>query len=129
MSAEMAGKVRRLIPRTWSRRLPRKIVVVEVDSRESRRISRLYQKKNKPANVLSLRYGSDYGEILVCPEVIRREAEKQGNSYKYQMTWMIIHGIIHLAGIHHEKSRTTAVRSEKLEKLVLRKLFARKRVK
>lgn len=128
------------------KRLPQKISLVEIDKKESQRLSRIYRGKNKPrtfslheffraerstkkvrgkpANVLSFRYGPDYGEILVCPEVIRREAKKQGNSYKYQMTWMILHGMMHLAGLHHERSLKMAKRVMALEERVLRKLFS-----
>ena len=87
-------------------------------------LNRVYLKKGKLANVLSFRYGLDYGEILVCPEVIRREAKEQGNTYKYQMTWMILHGILHLAELHHEESKRVAQRVEALEKRVLHKLFS-----
>ena len=78
--------------------------------------------KNNPANVLSFRYGSDYGEILVCPEVIRKEAEKQGNSSYYQMTWMILHGMLHLGGMHHEESGDIAKKTERIEKEILSKI-------
>lgn len=117
-------KLRQFLPRVFSKKIPKKIIVVEILEAESRKLNREYRGKNKSANTLSFRYGSDYGEILVCPEVIRREAKEQGKTYKYQMTWMVIHGMLHLAEIHHERSRGAAKRVEVLEERILRKLFS-----
>lgn len=46
--------------------------------------------------------GRDLGEILVCAEVVRRYAEEEGNTQGRQMTWTIIHGVLHLLGHDHE---------------------------
>lgn len=161
--------LKRLLPRVFSKKLPKTIEIVKILGTLSQKINLIYRGKNKPADVLSFRYGKDYpvrsravhnthgrhlladqkkkqssqkgrknfkeifsreasngdyGEILVCPEVIRREAKKQGNTYKYQFTWMVLHGILHLAEIHHERSPKMAKRVAALEKRVLRKLFS-----
>lgn len=116
-------KVRRLLPHILSKRLPREILVVEVGPKTAQILNRRYRHKSRPANVLSFRYGTDYGEILICPAVIRREAKIEGNSYKYQMTWLMVHGMLHLAGLHHEKSKKLAKKAEKLEQRILGKTF------
>lgn len=102
---------------------PREINVVEISEAKSKRLNRIYRKKNEPANVLSFRYGSKYGEILISPDVVRKESHAAGNSYRFQRAWMIVHGMLHLAGVHHEKSRREARRAEKIEKGVLKKLL------
>lgn len=106
--------------------LPVEISVVSISEKESRLLNRRYRKKHKPANVLSFLYGPEYGEIIVCPSLIRREARKQGHTYQYQMTWMIVHGTIHLSGLHHERSRAAAERVEKLEQKILRTVYKKK---
>lgn len=106
------------------RRLPVEISVVSVAEKESRLLNRRYRKKHKTANVLSFRYSKEYGEIIVCPSLIRREARKQKHTYRYQMTWMILHGTIHLSGLHHETSATTARRTEALEQKILDSIFS-----
>lgn len=111
-----------MLPPAVQRRLPRDIKIIEASERESRRLNRIYRKKNKPANVLSFRYGPDYGEIILCPEVIRKEAKWQGNSYRFQKNRMIVHGLLHLAGIHHEKSARVREKFEQLEQQLLKKL-------
>ncbi|MBI2640795.1 MAG: rRNA maturation RNase YbeY [Candidatus Sungbacteria bacterium] len=109
-----------VLPSRLREKLPKNIKVVEVSRQEVRRLNHIYRQKNKPTNVLSFRHGSDYGEILVCPAVVRREAKEQGNTYQYQMTWMILHGMLHLAGMHHERSRVMAAKIERLEQKILR---------
>lgn len=117
-------KVRRLLPHILSKRLPREILVVEVGPKTAQILNRRYRHKSRPANVLSFHYGPDYGEILICPAVVRREAKVEGNSYEYQMTWLMVHGMLHLAGLHHEKSEAAAKQFETLERKLLRKYGA-----
>ena len=68
-------------------------------------------------------YSPDYGEILICKDVVKKEAKLAGNTQLFQMTWMIAHGILHLAGVHHEKSVATAKRFSRLEKQILGNMF------
>ena len=103
--------------------MPDEIKVVTISIAQTERLNRVYRKKDKPTNVLSLRYGNDYAEILVCPSVIRREAKERGHTYEYQMTWMVVHGMLHVAGMHHEKSRKIAAIMERLEKKILTRIF------
>ena len=110
------------LPQTVRKRLPAEILVVSVAEKESQRINRQYRNKDKAANVLSFRYSDAYGEILVCPAVIRREARAQGHTFHYQMTWYILHGMIHLAGMHHEQSRAAAEKVHRLEQRILAKI-------
>lgn len=106
-------------PPAVRRRMPKKVEIIAVSESRSRVLNRQYRKKNASTNVLSFRYSQEYGEIVVCPAVIRREAKKQKHKYRYQYVWMITHGLLHLAGMHHEKSRNTAVKFEAIEKKLL----------
>ena len=113
----------KLLPQAIRKGLPADIQIVEVSESESRRLNLIYRGKRKPANVLSFFYDKEYGEIIVCPALIRREAKAQGNSFEYQMTWMIVHGMIHLSGSHHEKSAVAAQQVSRLEQKILRTFF------
>lgn len=134
--AKVFRQTRRFLSKDFRRKLPCEIKVVGASLAESRRLNRVYLKKNKPANVLSFRYWPDvstrgreakegYGEIIVCPQVIRRDAKKHGNSYQYQLRWMILHGLLHLAGLNHEKSSKERKRFEKLEQKLLNNLMVK----
>lgn len=109
-------------PKYLQKRLPKEVAVISISAKESQRLNRLYRKKNKPTNVLSFRYDSEYGEILLCPDIIKKEARAQGNSQKYQMTWMIVHGMMHLGGMLHEGNSAQGCRFIRLERQVLGKI-------
>lgn len=68
-------------------------------------------------------YGQEYGEIILCPTIIKKDAKEQGNTQVFQMTWMVVHGMLHLAGLHHEKSKVMTQRVIRIENAVLDILF------
>lgn len=110
-------------PQYIQKRLPKEVAVISISVKESQRLNRLYRKKDKPTNVLTFRYDSKYGEILLCREIIKKEARAQGNSQVFQMTWMAAHGMMHLGGLHHEGGAVAAKKFEGLEERVLGKIF------
>ena len=123
-----SSKIVNNLPLTIQKRLPKEIAVIAVSEQESLKLNRRYRNKRKPTNVLSFRYDDTYGEILVCPAVILYEAKKQGNTQVFQMTWMVLHGMLHLAGLHHERSRVIGEKVERIEQEVLA-AFSEKKMK
>lgn len=117
-------KIVKVLPKNIQKKLPQNVAIVRIEEEESRMLNQRYRGKNVSTNVLSFRYGDDYGEILVCVSVIRREAQAHKHSYRYQLAWMITHGVLHLARMHHEESETTRRRVEKLENNILKRLIS-----
>ena len=107
------------LPSAIKKQLPKEIAVIAISSQESLKLNRRYRHKRKPANVLSFLYGKEYGEIVLCSAIIKKDAKKQGNTEVFQMTWMVVHGMLHLAGLHHEKSNVIAQRTMRIENTVL----------
>lgn len=124
-----AKEIVKHLPQAVRSGLPAEISVVSVSAKQSAGLNRIYRDKHTPANVLSFLYGKEYGEIVVCPSVIRAEAKAQKHSFEYQLAWMILHGMIHLAGLHHERSAASAKRAEIIEQRILGKLFKESRGK
>lgn len=120
----LAESVRKSISKRIAKTLPKKVAVIAVSPKKSREMNKAYRKKDKPTNVLSFFYDKNYGEIFVCPDIVRREARRDGNSYEYQMTWMVVHGMLHMAGLHHEGTSGAALRVEKMEQDILKKFFS-----
>ena len=118
----IVNKIRTLFPKNLSYKLPREIGVVLLKPEESVRLNKIYRNKKEATNVLSFNYSPDYGEILICPEIVKKEAKERGNTQAFQMTWMIVHGMIHLAGLHHESSIYAAQKTPVLERSILAKL-------
>lgn len=110
------------LPAEIKKQLPKEIAVIAVSLKESLKLNRQYRHKRKPANVLSFLYGREYGEIILCPAIIKKDAKEQAHTQVFQMTWMVLHAMLHLAGLHHEKSRTVAERVTRLEEKILAKL-------
>ena len=150
----IVNKIKALLPKSLSSKLPREIGVVLLKPDESARLNLIYRNKNKATNILSFYYGPNYGEILICSEIVKKEAKEQdnlpphlksvynlfcdnknigsklslrgkevynrcGGEQVFQMTWMIAHGMLHLAGLHHESSGKDLVKFERLEKELL----------
>ena len=59
------------------------------------------------------------GEIVICPEIVRENAKKYGVTIKYETMKMFVHGILHLLGYDHEKSKEEAEIMEKKQEKYL----------
>lgn len=42
------------------------------------------------------------GDVVVCPEVIARNAGEEGKEYLEELTLVLCHGVLHLAGFDHD---------------------------
>lgn len=79
-----------------------------VDSQTSQELNLDYRGIDKPTNVISLEYAASReqfallsGELILCDEVIIREAQEQGKPVLAHYAHMIIHGMLHLQGYDH----------------------------
>ncbi len=97
----------------WTGRLPPVITVVFLPDRESALLNRRFRKKSRAANVLSFHFGRE-GEVIVAPATISREAHSRGHPFGEELRRMVIHGLIHLTGQHHESSRRAGARFNRM---------------
>jgi len=77
--------------------------VAYVTEKESRALNKKWRKKDKPTNVLSFALGKNLGELVLCPEVIRREAAGFSRTFPKFLGFLVIHGMLHLKGLDHGK--------------------------
>lgn len=91
------------------------ISLVLLDEADARRYNRDYRGKDYATNVLSFeaadqewpdpaqRSNSDtlYGDLIICPQVVAREAEEQGKPLAAHFAHLTIHGVLHLMGYDH----------------------------
>jgi len=110
----------------------REIAVRVVARRESRTLNKMWRGKDQPTNVLSFpapaaqRHGLPrtqsvpLGDLVICAEVVRRVAERDGKRVEAHWAHMIVHGTLHLAGYDHEVSERERLRMERREIAVLR---------
>lgn len=87
--------------------------VLFVDDEEIAELNRQYLNRNGPTNVIafSMREG-DFGEInphvlgdiIISVDTALRDAAHEGLSFEDELTYLIIHGLLHLLGYDHEMS-------------------------
>ena len=79
--------------------------VVLVSPQKMRQLNKKYRKKDKATNVLAFPGGKEaLGEIVLCPFVIRKDALEYKISFKRAVSWMFVHGLLHLLGYNHKTS-------------------------
>lgn len=61
------------------------------------------------------------GEIVVCLPVLKRQAKEQKHSAEIELKILLVHGVLHLLGMDHEKSPKEAAKMQKAEDKVLKK--------
>lgn len=101
-------------------------------------LNKKYRNKNKVTDVLSfpmLDMGSDklrtknyelrtidLGDIFICLSFAKKEAKSENIDIEQKLAWLTVHGLLHLAGYDHEKSKKDADAMFEKEKLILSKL-------
>ena len=91
--------------------------IIFVGTQRMTTLNRQFLNKNKPTNVLTFifkEYKILNGDIILCPEIINKEAKKFGFSNDSRWAHMIVHSMLHLQGYdHHNKKNQTNM--EKME--------------
>ena len=79
-----------------------------VDTDEMSRFNHQYRGKNTDTNVLSFPVDSEMqqrtgllGDLIICGEVVAREAREQSKLTQHHWAHMTIHGTLHLLGYDH----------------------------
>lgn len=81
-----------------------------------RHLNKLYRNKDKPTNVLSfpasdpvatgdlpaLSEAEFLGDVILARETVLREAGAQGVPAEHHASHLIVHGLLHLLGYHHD---------------------------
>ncbi len=101
-----------------------------VNASEGRRLNTAYRGKLTATNVLSFSYGEQpgapktgvlHGDIVLCAQVIAREAHTQGKTVAAHYAHLTVHGMLHLQGHDHQRA-SDANKMERLETAILRRL-------
>lgn len=101
------------------------VVIRFVAADEGRTLNRDYRQKDYATNVLSFPYEVEpavVGDMVICPDVVTREAAEQGKVVAAHYAHLVVHGMLHLQGYDHETSRDDAERMEAMERLILERL-------
>lgn len=92
---------------------------------EMHRLNRAYRNIDKPTDVLAFAYHEGLsdnelplepdhlGDVVISVETAQRYAQEQEISFATEINWLVIHGLLHLAGYDHETDNGEMRRLEK----------------
>lgn len=99
--------------------------VLVVGPARSRSLNRRYRGRNYATNVLSFPGTAPdtqlLGDLVICPQVLQREAREQRKAVRAHWMHLVIHGVLHLVGYDHQRP-AEARRMERRETRLLRTL-------
>ncbi|MCK3657665.1 rRNA maturation RNase YbeY [Pasteurellaceae bacterium Pebbles2] len=79
-----------------------------VDEEESHHLNLTYRGKDRPTNVLSFPFECPdevelplLGDLVICRQVVEREAAEQGKPLLAHWAHLVVHGSLHLLGYDH----------------------------
>ena len=79
-----------------------------VDEAESHELNLNYRGKDRPTNVLSFPFECPdevelplLGDLVICRQVVEREAQEQDKPLMAHWAHMVVHGSLHLLGYDH----------------------------
>ena len=88
--------------------------IIIVDSKKIQEINKEYRNIDKETDVISFALEDDktyniddyrmLGDIYICIEKVRSQAEEYGHSFKRELSFLAIHGLLHLLGYDHMNS-------------------------
>ena len=111
--ARFAGRARRAAG------LRGRVSILVTGSAELRRLNRRFRRKDKPTDVLSVPARGDglAGDIAISAEVAAANARRLGHSPAAEVKVLILHGLLHLAGLDHDDARDRGQMSHREEQL------------
>ncbi|OIV47860.1 rRNA maturation RNase YbeY [Sodalis sp. TME1] len=104
------------------------VTVRLVDEAESHELNLTYRGKDRPTNVLSFPFEAPpevelplLGDLVICRQVVEREAQQQEKALEAHWAHMVVHGSLHLLGYDHILDEE-ALEMESLETEIMQKL-------
>ena len=109
--------------RRWAREAlatPAEVTIRYVAEREGRRLNREYRGRDYATNVLTFIYETRplAGDVVICAPVVASEAREQGKTLLAHYAHLVVHGLLHLRGLDHERA-ADARRMERRERAIL----------
>ena len=95
------------------------ISLVFISDAKMKELNKKYRGKDSTTDVLSF---EDLNEIFICLPQAKRQTKLLKTGLKTELTRLLTHGIVHLAGYDHEKSTKEAERMFSVEERILKSL-------
>lgn len=105
------------------------VSVVVVSSRRMKTLNKVYRGKDKVTDVLSFREAEAdvrtphfLGEVIINLEAIKKQAKEFAPSTRFELAFIVIHGVLHLLG-YDDKTAKEAAMMEKLGNSIIKKVL------
>ena len=106
--------------------------VHSLNESESKKLNQKIFNKNKPTDVLSFplyndieainqldqSMHEDMGDMFICRNIIKKNAEIYDKDFVEELQYIVIHGLLHLIGYSHEKNDKLKTYESKLMKKI-----------
>lgn len=97
-----------------------------VGDRRMRRLNRVYRSKDRTTDVLAfpMRESDNpcpalLGDVVISIPTALRRARESGRTPEEELAALLVHGVLHLCGYDHERSRSEATRMRRRERAIL----------
>ncbi len=89
---------------------PAELTLRIVNAAEARNLNTAFRGKEYATNVLTFVYHEPKakvlcGDIILCAQVVAREAREQGKPLAAHYAHLTVHGVLHLSGMDHERKK------------------------
>lgn len=104
--------------------------VIIVDDKEIHRINKEYRNIDRPTDVISFALEDDHsfnredirvlGDIYISIDHVKSQSKEYGHSFKRELFFLAVHGLLHLLGYDHMKEEDEKVMFAKQEEVLSR---------
>jgi probable rRNA maturation factor len=90
--------------------LGKNLTVVFVTKAQIKALNSHWRGKNRETDILSFQgmTKDDLGELVICPQVLKKQAKEHKLQFEDELFYMLIHGVLHLLGYDHERRQIQA---------------------
>lgn len=104
--------------KAWPRKHSGKsLQLVFLPKNEAKQLNKQFRGKDYATDVLSFDSmdPDSLGELIFCPEVLIKQAAEHGLSFRDELCYMTLHGLLHLLGYDHETNEADAKKMFRLQ--------------
>ena len=94
-----------------------------VGEKRIRNINKKFRGIDKPTNVISFPFMDSFGkikiigDIVICLQIAKKQAKKEGNNFTDYVAFLIIHAFLHLLGYDHIEEKDRVIMEKKEEEI------------
>ncbi|UYL09217.1 rRNA maturation RNase YbeY [Bdellovibrio sp. SKB1291214] len=103
----------------------RELTLVFLDKKPAQKINNEFRGRDYATDVLSFDSmdPSSFGELVMCPEVLKKQAKEHKLTFQKELGYMLLHGTLHLLGYDHETNEKDAKEMFDLQDAIFERLL------